>query len=307
MRVSALPRIPPANREREDLPVNYAILTDAACDLDASVTEREGLAFIPMEYSLGNEMRESRHPEDPAELKAFYDGQRKGDLTKTSQISPLAYENAMRPWLEKGCPVLYLALSGGLSSTCMTAQTVAVKLRARYPGLSVTVVDTKAATGGMGILTERALRNRDAGMDIAENAADLAGAIARIRHWFLVQDLLYLQRGGRIGSATAAVGTILQIRPILKIGEDGKLQTIGKAHGTNKAVRDLLDRYEQTRAEDFRDPVYVIDADDPETGEKLRGALLEAHPLLTVRRCTLSPIIGAHTGPGMAAVIHIGR
>ena len=160
--------------------MNYVILTDAACDLDASMTDREGLEFIPMEYSLGSEMQESRHPEDPVRLKAFYDGQRKGDLTKTSQIPPLAYENAMRPWLEKGCSVLYLALSGGLSSTCMTAQTVAGKLQARYPSLTVTVVDTKAATGGMGILTERALRNRDAGMGIAENAADLAGAIARI-------------------------------------------------------------------------------------------------------------------------------
>ncbi len=287
--------------------VNYVILTDAACDLDASLMGQQGLGFIPMAYSLGQEMRESRQPEDPGTLKAFYDGQRNGDLTRTSQISPQAYEDAMIPWLEQGCSILYLALSGGLSSTCMTAEAVGKKLEKRYPALSVAVVDTRSATGGMGILTERALRNRDRGMDLAQNTLDLEKAIARIRHWFLVQDLVYLQRGGRIGSATAAVGTILQIRPILRIEEDGTLKTIGKAHGTHKAVKELLELYEENRAEQQEDPVYVIDADAPEVGQRLESALREAHPALIVRRCTLSPIIGAHTGPGMAAVIHIGR
>ena len=287
--------------------MSYAILTDAACDLDAGIVRQGNLSFIPMEYSLGDSMRSCVPPEDAETMKLFYDGQRNGALTKTTQISPMQYGEAFVPWLEKGCSVLYLSLSGGLSSTSQTAAMTAKKLEGRYPGLRIIVVDTKAATGGMGILCERALRNREKGMSLEANAEDLQEAIKHLYHWFLVQDLMYLQRGGRIGAATAAVGTIFQIRPILKIDTDGRLQTIGKARGNHKAVKELLDHYAECASENTEDPVYVIDADAPETAAELQQKLLEAHPNLTIRRCTLSPIIGAHTGPGMAAIVHIGK
>lgn len=285
----------------------YVILTDAACDVDDSVLNRADIGFIPMEYSLENEMRTCQPPEPPTIIKSFYDGQRRGDLTKTSQISPWDYEMAMLPWLEKGYSILYLALSGGLSSTCYTADAVCGPLRERFPDAAILVLDTKAATGGMGLLLERAIRNRGIGMDIHKNAEDLREAIPHLHHWFMVQDLQYLQRGGHVSTITAAVGTVLRLCPILQIDTDGALQVIGRVRGTHKAARELVDRYEASCAEQVCDPVYVLDADAPELGDELRERLLNRHPDLTIRRCSLSPIIGAHTGPGMAAIVHLGQ
>lgn len=285
----------------------YVILTDAACDVDGSILKQADIGFIPMEYSLGNEMRSCAPPELPTILKAFYDSQRKGDLTKTTQISPLKYEAAMIPWLEKGYSVLYLVLSSGLSSTFDTAVAACGNLGHRYPSATILPLDTRAATGGMGILLERAVRNRKNGMGIRENAADLKETIPYLRHWFLVQDFQYLQRGGRVGAAAAAVGTVFHIRPILRIDESGALLVIGRTRGNHQAMRELIDHYEENRREGASDPVYIVDADALEIGERMKEKLLERHPDLTIRRCTLSPIIGAHTGPGMAAIIHVGK
>ena len=287
--------------------MSYVILTDAACDLYAGLCGQSETGFIPMEYSLGNEMRSCVPPEAPETMKLFYNGQRKGELTRTSQISPMEYETAMVPWLEKGYSILYLALSSGLSSTYNTACMTAGQLLERYPGLEIVCVDTLSATGGMGILMERAMRNRTQGLSLHENASDLNEAIRHIRHWFLVQDLMYLQRGGRVSMAAAAMGTVLHIHPILKIDPIGKLQTIGKERGVHKAIRTLMDHYTESSDPSSSDPVYVLDADAPDTGDALEEKLLAFNPDLTIRRCTLSPVIGAHTGPGMAAIVHIGK
>jgi DegV family protein with EDD domain len=287
--------------------MSYVILTDASCDVDVSILKQENLDFLPMEYSLGNAMHSCCPSEASTTRKAFYDGQRQGDLTKTSQISPWEYKTAMIPWLEKGYSVLYLALSGGLSSTCHTAAMVCETLKGQYPDVTILVIDTKAATGGMGILLERAVRNRENGMDLCENAQDLMETIPHLRHWFMVPDLQYLQRGGRVGTVAAAVGTALHICPILQINSNGGLEVIGRARGSHKAIRELVGYYEKNREERSCDPVYIVDADMPEVGDEIKEKLLALYPELMIRRCTLSPVIGAHTGPGMAAIIHIGR
>ncbi len=287
--------------------MDYAILSDAACDLESSIVRQENLGFIPMDYTRGMETLSYAPDAAPQSLKVFYDEQRKGDLTKTTQISPQQYEAAMRPWLENGHSILYLALSGGLSSTWQTARNVSDQLSKEYPGRKIIVLDTKAATGGMGLLVERALRNRSSGMNIIDNALDLTDAIQHIHHWFMVQDLMYLLRGGRINTAAATAGTVFHIRPVLQIDPSGKLKTISKARGNHKTIRELLEYYEKYRLDNFPDPVYVIDADAPEIGDQIQKKLLSHHPELIIRRCTLSPIIGAHTGPGMAAIIHVGK
>ncbi len=287
--------------------MDYVILSDAACDLDPAAVKQENLDFIPMDYTRGTETLSHTPGAAPLLLKAFYEGQRKGDLTKTTQISPQRYEAAMRSCLDKGFSVLYLALSGGLSSTFQTAQKVGKELSGLYPEQKIVALDTKAATGGMGILVERAVRNRASGMNIMENALDLTEAIQHIYHWFMVPDLMYLMRGGRISAAAATTGTVFHIRSVLEIDQEGKLKTIGKARGDHKTIRELLEYYEIHHLDNSPDPVYVVDADAPEIGDRIREKLLSRHPELVIRRSTLSPIIGAHTGPGMAAILHIGK
>ncbi len=286
---------------------DYEIFVDAAADISPAVAKENNIKFIPMEYSLGDEMRKSTFMEDHDTLKKFYNGQRFGALTKTTQISPFMYTEIIEPSLKAGKPVLYLSLSGGLSNTYQSAMLAKAELGEKYPDVPFIPIDTLSATGGIGVLAERAIRNRHDGMGIWENAADISEATHRIRHWFLVQDLMYLKRGGRIGGAAAMVGTMLNVRPILKIDENGKLVNFAKKRGNKQAVAEILAKYAETADPAPKDPVYVIDADDEELGSELEAELRKAYPGLTIRRCVLCPIIGAHTGPGMAAVCHLGR
>ncbi len=285
----------------------YIICIDASADIDEEVFEKEDIKFIPMEYSFNNEMRTSKGIEDAKLLKDFYDGQRNGDLTKTSQITPFMYEEFFEKYLKEGYSILYLALSSGLSSTYSSSLIAINSLKEKYHDLDILSVDSLSATGGLGILTERAARNKNKGMSINENYEDLIKATHRIKHWFLVQDLNYLKRGGRVSPTTAFVGSMLNIKPILKIDEIGKLVTISKKRGTKGASLELLKLFENSFDENMEDVIYIIDADEKLIADNLVTQIKTKYPSLTIRRKTLCPIIGAHTGPGMVAICHMGK
>lgn len=286
--------------------MKYKIFTDVSTDINLEGIEDGAISFIPMEYSLGSEMRKCTGPETRETLKLFYDGQRNGDFTKTSQISPYLYSEYLDEAFSQGYSVLYLCLSSGLSSTFQSALLAKEELKEKYPNQEFLPVDTLSATGGMGVLVERAIRNQANGMSLEENYNDMLAASKRVKAWFLVQDLMYLKRGGRISSATAIVGTALNITPILRILKDGKLDTIQKKRGTKMAVKYLLEMFDKSFDGNMEDIVYVVDADCEEIGEMLKTELLNKYPDLKVKRCGLTPIIGAHTGPGMAAICHMG-
>lgn len=287
--------------------MKYLIFMDVSGDIDIEAAGAQELKFIPMEYSLGEEMRTCENMEDSDILKKFYDGQRNGDLTKTSQISPYLYEQYLEPYFEQGYSVLYLCLSSGLSSTFQSACMARMALKEKYPDQDFYPVDSLSATGGMGVLAERALRNKNNGMDIRENYEDICEAAKHIRHWFMVQDLMYLKRGGRIGAATAVVGSALHVKPILKIDENGKLESFAKKRGDKAAAKAVLENFAASYDEKSQDVIYVIDADAQNMGDDLEAEIRKLYPEAVVRRCMLSPIIGAHTGPGMAAICHMGK
>ena len=287
--------------------MKYLIFADVSTDIDMSFVEEGTLKFIPMEYSLGDDMLTCNGPETRELLKKFYDGQRNGDLTHTSQISPYNYEEYLTPYFEEGYSVLYLSLSSGLSSTYQSALIAKDSLKDKYPGQDFYPVDSLAATGGMGVLAERALKNQKNGMSIEDNYRDLVEASHKIKHWFLVQDLMYLKRGGRVSSTTAVVGTALNIVPILKINEIGKLETYAKKRGNKAACGALLESFKETYDENSGDVIVIVDADAIETGDYLAEEVKKLYPGAVVRRSGLSPIIGAHTGPGMAAICHMGK
>ncbi len=287
--------------------MNYRILMDVSGDIIPSIAEEQQIGFLPMEYTIHGENRVLRGMESPEILKQFYDGQRSGDLTQTTQITPGQYEEYFTEYLKQGVSVMCLCLSSGLSSTYGSACLAAENLREKYPELSVIPVDTLGATGGIGVLAERAARNKNRGMSLQENVENLREAVRHIRHQFMVQDLMYLRRGGRVSGAEAVLGTALSIRPVMKIDEQGKLVVIEKKRGNKMAVRALLEEFEQSYDADAEDVVYIVDADAGETAEALRQGILENFPDAVIRRIGLSPIIGAHTGPGMAAILYMGK
>ena len=286
--------------------MSYLIVMDASADIDSKVFIEEDIRFIPMQYSLNEEMRESKGIESEELLKSFYDSQRSGELTKTTQITPYQYINFFSKLLNEGYSILYLSLSSGLSSTYQSAMLAASELNDEHKDEKVYVVDSLGATGGIGVLLELACKYRKEGKSIEENCALLNNAKLKLHHFFMVQDLMYLRRGGRVSGATAVVGTVLGIRPILKIDENGKLVNFAKRRGNKLALEELANLFKDNY--DLNDsPIYVVDGDAKELGDFLASEIKKLIPEAVVKRNMLSPIIGAHTGPGLVAVCFIGK
>lgn len=286
--------------------MSYLIVMDASADIDSKVFIEEDIRFIPMQYSLNEEMRESKGIESEELLKSFYDSQRSGELTKTTQITPYQYINFFSKLLNEGYSILYLSLSSGLSSTYQSAMLAASELNDEHKDEKVYVVDSLGATGGIGVLLELACKYRKEGKSIEENCALLNNAKLKLHHFFMVQDLMYLRRGGRVSGATAVVGTVLGIKPILKIDENGKLVNFAKRRGNKLALEELAKLFNENY--ELNDsPIYIVDGDAKELGDFLASEIKKLIPEAVVKRNMLSPIIGAHTGPGLVAVCFIGK
>lgn len=287
--------------------MDYVIVMDVSGDLDADIARENDVRMIPMEYSLGSETLICDGLEKKEDLKNFYNSQRGGDFTKTSQISPYKYETYLKSIFEEGKSILYLCLSSGLSSTYQSAVLAKATLEEEYEGLLFMPVDTLAATGGMGVLAERAIRNKKNGMSIEDNYSDLLDAVKKIHHRFVVEDLMYLKRGGRISATTAVVGTALNIRPILVINQEGKLDTIAKKRGDKAALNEITSQFSNEYDPATEDVIYIVHADNEEKVNFVADNIRELYPESEVRIHGLSPIIGAHTGPGMIAICYIGK
>ena len=286
---------------------DYVIYCDVSGDVDEEVIEAGKIRFIEMDYSIGDEMRVCGGVKPEDEVKAFYDAQRGNVLTKTSQVTPSTYVSVLGPCLKEGVSAMCICLSSGLSSTYQSACLAAEQLKDKYPDAEMIPVDSLAASGGLGILCERAAANREKGMSLKDNAADVQKLAHRLRHWFLVQDLEYLKRGGRVSAATALIGGLLNIKPILRINEQGALTTEFKERGYKAAARRILQLFADQYDASSQERVYVIHADAPDVAAHLLREAQQLFPQARFTTAMLSPIIGAHTGPNMAALVFVGK
>ncbi len=288
----------------------YVIFTDAGADIPAQLCEKYDLRGIPMNYML-NGQEETFRPEDPDRdtlCTAFYEKLRQQATVSTSQITPYLFEAAFLPVLEAGQDILYCCFSSGMSSTWQNLQVVLAELTERFPERTLRCVDSRSASGGEGLIALQAAVNREKGLSLSDNAAWLETRIPQVCHWFTVNDLDFLKRGGRISPTVAFLGGKLQIKPVLVIGEDGKLIVSEKARGRKASIQALLKHY--SAALDFGDAqpaVFISHAGAPEEAAALADAVRQLSPAGTeVYISELSPIIGAHTGPDMLAVCHYG-
>ncbi|MCM1542800.1 MAG: DegV family protein [Blautia sp.] len=287
--------------------MDYEIFADVSIDIEEAFLERNQVRFVPMEYMLGEETFHCDRPESDEMMHNYYEKLRQAIPTRTSQIAPFHYVSVFEPYVKEKKALLYLSLSSGLSNTYESARMAVEMLKETYGEVRVEVVDSLGATGGMGLLTEAACRNREAGMSLEENAAWLRENANRVNYWFKVEDLMYLKRGGRISAATAVIGTALNIKPILTIKGDGKLDTIAKKRGDSLASKYMIELFTANFDESFGDTVYICCADCKDNAEKLKQMVLDVRPELKVKITMLSPIIGAHTGPDMLSLIHFGK
>lgn len=291
--------------------MSYLIYADVSVDIDKEFASEHEVRYVPMEYMLGEESYYCTEPESDEMMHNYYEKLRQKVETKTSQITPNHYIEVFEPVVKEGKSLIYICLSSGLSDTFSSANIAVRMLKEDYENVNIEIVDSLGATAGMGLLVEAAVLNREAGMSLEENAAWLKKHAHHVNYWFKVEDLMYLKRGGRVSAATAIVGTALNIKPILYINPQGKLDTIDKKRGNKLAVKALLDRFEESYDPNMEVPtgklVYICCADCMDEAEKMKEQLLERHPELQVKMTMLSPIIGAHTGPDLMAVIHFGK
>ena len=226
----------------------YQIITDATADLNAELMQESGLEMLPMDVEIEGK-RYSYAPVggDLGEAE-FYRALQAGKRASTSQINPLVYESCFERFLKAGMDVLYVCFTSGLSGTIMAAQTCMEELRERYPERKLICVDSLCASAGEGRLARRAAKMQREGHSLEETAAWLEENRLHVCHWFTVDDLQHLRRGGRISAATAIVGTALQVKPILRVDETGHLENVDKVRGRRRALSALVERFDETWA-----------------------------------------------------------
>ena len=282
---------------------NYVLITDSACDILPEKLAEWNVELIPMAFLFTDIGKEQKDHEQP--IKEFYQAMRDGKVAKTSCVNEEDFVSYFSPILEAGKDLLYLAFSSGLSATCENGKKVAARLAEKYPDRKIRVVDSLAASAGQGLFVYLAAKNRDAGMTLDENADALEKDVLHICHWFTVEDLVYLKRGGRISATTALLGTALNVKPVLHVDNEGHLIKMTQVHGRKKSIRKMAEKLGETILPDT--PVFISHGDCAEDAEMLRDILKNEYGKEVDLITYIGSVIGAHAGPGTLALFFRGK
>ena len=282
--------------------MSYKIITDSCCDFTQQQYRDLNVACAPLTVTYNAVSRSNFS--DPAAVKAFYDELRTGVTASTSAVNPDGWSIPMEEALKAGQDVLVLAFSSGLSTTYQSAVIAAKELRDIYPNRKIHVVDTLCAALGQGLLVWHACKRRDEGMDIDSLHCWVEEHKLNICHWVTVDDLSHLKRGGRISAATAVVGTMLNIKPIIYVDNDGHLINTAKVRGRKAAMELLASKLAETATD--LDTVFIAHGDCPEDAAQLEALVKEKHGVKNVITGYVGPVIGAHTGPGVLVLFFLG-
>ena len=285
------------------MPAEYIVITDSACDILPEKLREWGVELIRMPYLFTDDGKERLDHDQP--MKEFYDEMRGGRVAKTSGVNENAFVTAFEPFLEAGKDVFYLAFSSGLSVTCENGKKAAAQLQEKYPDRKIRVVDSLCASAGQGLFVYLAVQNRDKGMGIDENADAMEADKLHLCHWFTVEDLKYLKRGGRVSAATALLGTALNVKPVLHVDNEGHLIKMTQVHGRKKSIRKMAEALGETILEDT--PVFISHGDCLEDAETLARILKEEYGRETSLITGIGSVIGAHSGPGTLALFFRGK
>ena len=286
----------------------YTILTDSCSDLNAQIAARFAqLEVLPLSYTISGQT--STQPfDDAARCSAFYDRLRAGEMCTTSQVSQGDFAEAFKAHAKKGEAVLGLIFSSALSGTYASACMARDMVLEEYPDAVIELVDTLSASAGEGMVVYDALLRRDAGMPIEENAVYTKAHLQEYAHWFTVDDLHFLKRGGRCSPSAAFFGTMLKIKPVLHVDSEGRLIARSKVRGRVQALRAIAMKFGELEAD--KDQVIFISHGDCE-----KDALLVKDTLVKTFGCApekiflsaVGPVIGSHSGPGTVALFFRGK
>ncbi len=286
----------------------YVIMTDTNADLPESYIREHGLSILSLNYILDGQTYDREHPLD---VKEFYAKMRAGSMPTTSQVNPEQAKTAMCACLETGQDVLYIAFSSGLSGTYNSGRIAADEIAEEglFPERKIVVIDSLSASLGEGLLVHKAVMLKEAGKSLEEVADWVEKNKLCICHNFTVDDLFHLHRGGRVSKATAVLGTMMNVKPVLHVDDEGHLIAIGKVRGRKKSISALVDRMaEQMKGfEDQNDVVFISHGDCMEDVEYLEKLIREKFGITEFLVNEVGPTIGAHSGPGTLALFFVGQ
>ena len=284
--------------------MNYQIITDSACDLPLDMLRELNVVTVPLIVNFRGEARDDTV--EDSQVKELYDAMRGGEMASTSAVNPEGWRSVMEPVLADGKDALVLAFSSGLSTTYQSAVIAADELREQYPQQKIQVVDTCAAALGQGLLVWHTCKMRDTGLSLEELAAWVENARDHTCHWFTVDDLVYLKRGGRVSAATAVLGTVLNIKPVLHVDNEGHLISMVKARGRKAAINTLVAKMGELQGDWDNSTVFICHADAMEDAEKLAALVKEKYGVKDAFIGNLGAVIGSHAGPGTLALFFMG-
>ena len=284
---------------------NYKIITDSSCDFTKAQYAKLDLTFVPLYLNYkGKSIPGFTEPKD---LHNFYNSIREGEMPTTSAVNPDQWAAAMEPVLAAGQDVLVLGFTSGLSTTYQSAVIAAEEMKEKYPDRKIIVVDTLCAALGQGLLVWYACKKRDQGLSLEELAAWVEENKLHLCHEVTVNDLNHLKRGGRVSATTALVGSMLNIKPMIHVDNDGKLATIAKMRGRKGAMEQLVKRFGELKGDWENETVFVAHGDCPEDAKTLAAMVKAKYPQVkNVEIGYVGGVIGAHTGPGVLVLFFMG-
>jgi DegV family protein with EDD domain len=283
----------------------YVIFTDSACDIPEETLREWGVEYRWLTYTFDGEFKQYSNYGLP--YPEFYDRVRKGGVARTSAVNADAFLDGFESILQTGKDILYIGFSSGLSSTYDAACIAAKELLEKYPGRKIRCVDTRAASAGFGLLLYMAVEKKKEGASLEENEQYILDNRFHLCHWFTVEDLIYLKRGGRISATTAIVGNILSFKPVMHMDNPGHLINMFKVRGRKNSLIALADKYGELALDPSGGTVFISHGDCLDDAQKLADMLRERFGVKVAKIVYVGPVIGAHSGPGTIALFFLGR
>ncbi len=283
----------------------YIIYTDSGCDISPELLAEWGVDYKKLTFRFdGND---TEYADGEIESKKFYYMMRDGAVAKTAAVNVDSFAAEFEKYLSEGKDVLYLGFSSGLSTTFNSGRLAAEQLSEKYPDRKIITVDTLAASAGEGLLVYLAVQKKNEGASIEDVSAYIESIRLNMCHWFTVDDLVYLKRGGRISAASAFFGNALGIKPVLHVDNEGHLTPVAKVRGRKTSIKTMADKYTELALDPANSVIYISHGDCMADVEELARLIKEKHGQSVDIITNVGTVIGAHSGPGTLALFFLGK
>lgn len=284
---------------------DYVIMTDSGCDLPLDTLQQWGVEWRELTFKRA-EKDEAFTSKDMA-LDEFYAKMRDGVVFQTAAVNPEGFKEMFTQPLSQGLDVIFIDLSSGLSTTCNSAKIAAEELKEEFPDREVFVLDSKCASAGEGMMVWYAVEKKKEGASFEENKKYLSEIVPDMCHWFTVNDLVYLKRGGRVSAAAAFAATVLDIKPVLHVDDDGHLINMSKVRGRKLSIKALADKYFELAKDPDSQPYFISHGDCLEDAEAVESLIAAKNGVKATSISSIGPVIGSHAGPGTIALFFLGK